>query len=423
MSDDELTVNSAAGPGHGPAADFAMVKQMVKAQAELDAASGGYDLDGVQAMEGPLPAERWIDRMLNRFREENEQHAADADSFDRIEHTRLERGPEVPATSDGDQRENLAALEAQQERELKALDKAGEELAAATSALEGEIPWRDGSSRTGAVPATPALTAKERRSVTAAKRAVRWRTAALKQWFIDLGFSLSGALPEYAILMAVFLVALRTDNLFEVGATAFGIMLLCVGAPHAAGVQLNALVKGTTRRATAYTVLAIAIPFWIAGAAVVAKLRTDTERTRTIQRVANELTISPDQVDLTGRFDSFSQFTTWFLLVLSIGVFVMLMKLTYANPAISSAIKQQNRIAVGQVRLGNLEARIDRIRGLLQLNAEVAEGTQRKFAQAPAVLEALRTELKALYRVTLINALANPPMTGYLASPDEEAQR
>ena len=74
-------------------------------------------------------------------------------------------------------------------------------------------------------------------------------------------------------------------------------------------------------------------------------------------------------------------------------------------------------ITLAGLRLANLTGRRDRILEKLAIRRDVVAITQKQFDAQPAVLDALREELIALYRTSFIAALANPSMTGHLATP------
>lgn len=420
MSDDgTFQIDTGAGPGFGPTTDFALLKEMVKAWAEIDVASGSYDLDTVQVIEGPLPREKNIVHMVARLKAENLQHALGAQSINRAAVFRAEFGDSV-SRRDGDLLDNAVSIDEMVAAEEEKLAAKKAEAEATESVLRGEVPWRDGATRTAPVPATPVLPADNRGSVASASAALTRRRELVNRWFVDVGFSVVSGIPEAFILVMIFSVALRTDNWMETFATVFGVTLLATAVPHVIGMFISQWVRGGPLKIRAVAFVAFLIASWVTTAFVASNLRVSAQRTRTINNIALQQGIAPEEVDLTGQFDATGELFLWAIVIMTIGVFIIAMKVAFWNPALTSLLRLQNGVILSELKLENLRGRRARIEANLELLEGVDADTAKSFEHHLHTLDKLQAELLSLYRTTFINALSSPEMTAYLGTDAEE---
>ncbi len=412
MTDTERTFNTAAGPSNSPQPDIGQLREQVMGYARVDAASGAFDVPMLELHQGLLPRERQIVA-------EQQRRVPEA-RIDSINARKIDLKHRYEALDDTiDERTALQQQKKQLEDEIEDAER---RRAPQAAIIAGTTKDHDGASYTAAEPPVPVIATGT--SVRKARRQLALRPTRVVRWFTDIGATMLFLLIETGVITVTVATVIRTDDMGHALVISAAGVLLVTLVPHFLGITLGALLRGAPFTGRRIATLCLGV-FWIAAVIVLAWLRTSAEETRRRTVIATAQNIAPQDVDLTGQFDFGAQLALWTAFVAGAGIGLIFLKIKAYNPALTAVVRADNVIALKKHQLAPVLAGLARITARLeaftQAHTEVTSLTPGEYdVFAKQVLPALTRELLALYRATLVNALANPEATGVLAENSAE---
>jgi hypothetical protein len=414
--------NTAAGPLIPIRPDKGLLMDLVRQLADTTAAAGIIDVDYLLALDGYLPDEVRVMKMIESLIAENKIQANNAMQLNSENLYAVTHAPERQAI-----RAEQESLNRQKAEIEKGLNNAEADRAKQTEYLKGDPRVEDGAVYSGEQPEAELVlpVAPERgapRSLHAATAWLKRRPAVTKDFLKEWGVLVVGGLVEGAMLIGPIQDAAHDDNILRAAALSVSAMLSATAIPHFLGEALADLRHGarfTWRRCWPL----LTGVFWLLGAVMIGVLRTFHMEARARLVASAAQGIAPAKVDLTGQFNPAAELVLWISLLTFVGVVIVLLKVFKHHPVKSQIIRLNTAIALAKWRLDPIVADLARLDAeekahdaFIAAHLEVMKMTPEQFANfGSEVLPAWRDEALAIYLARLSNNIGSPEISGLLS--------
>jgi hypothetical protein len=412
-------INMSANPPGSVERDTDFGLDTVRQIAEADARSGAWDLHGVMSLGSQFPSEDLIESEIERRRLDHQNTLR----IGLVNSDYLNHDAEHLAVSIDGKLTSLAQENRALEQARGRLDDLQTERNKDVEVLEGRAvdgmstPW------TGPVPTPPVLNKDDPLWRSRVRLALRPDRA--KQFFLDIGLTLL-ALGVEAILIKESIALLRRDEGWFGYLYAIPPLIVVTVLPHVIGKSLAAATRRKSFNRQEMITLIIAVPAWLATAYLLGDLRTQATEYRTRSRIAKQTGVTIEEVPsdvLNEQFHHLQVLFLWTILIAAVGVALLVLKIMFYNPYVTKVLKVDSQIAIAQRNLAVAEQESERITSQVEIQKKSTKTTINSWDHyIDVVLPAHALELKAHYRICLINAFADPDMaTAILAVPKGEA--